>query len=247
MQKFAIFGDVHGCIDELTVLHNHLNDGDRIMISVGDLVDRGPDSVGVVRYVRDHFHYVVKGNHDSKLCRRFESDKVNYQYQEVLDAFSMPENVELVDWLKNLPNHIDFGDFVVAHAAHPYWDEMRVRKIRDVNLYGFTDGILNEHGFPARKPWARKWGELMNGKLMIHGHNAVHEPEFNDNVINVDTGAVYGGHLTAFLIPEMRFVSVRSEKYYDSVTAPSTSIYSRPDRLDEIWDVLDLDAASKMG
>lgn len=73
METYAIFGDVYGCIDELTLLHQHLNDGRRKMISVGDLVDRGPDSVGVVRFAQKHFDHVVKGNHDSKLHRRTAS------------------------------------------------------------------------------------------------------------------------------------------------------------------------------
>jgi hypothetical protein len=240
-QKYAIFGDIHGCIDELTRLFEILNDGTRKMISIGDLVDRGPDSVGCVRFVKDNFDYAVKGNHDSKLHRKIENDSVKYDYQDVLDEFRLPENAELVEWLKNLPTNIDFGDFVVAHAAHPYWNELRPKKIRDLNLYGFTDGILNDQGFPARLPWAHKWGKVMGDKLMIHGHNAVRHPEFNDGVVNVDTGCVYGGYLTAFLIPEMTFASVPAKTLYNykSGSGISDSIYDRPDGLTWIWKILD--------
>ena len=111
-------------------------------------------------------------------------------------------------FLDGLVSHyvLDDGKLVVAHAGMK--EEMQGRgsgKVRDFALYGETTGETDEFGLPVRYNWA---AEYRGTAMVVYGHTPVPEPEWLNRTINIDTGCVFGGKLTALRYPERELVSV---------------------------------------
>ena len=222
---FDIIGDVHGCYEELTALFVQLGyriesgptgpkatppDGRRA-IFVGDLVDRGPKIPEVLRLVmnmvEDGMAFCVPGNHDMKLMRKLKGRDVQLTHGladsiEQLDSETPEFKQAVIKFLDDMVSHyvFDEGKLVVAHAGMK--EEMQGRgsgKVRDFALYGETTGETDEYGLPVRYNWAAEY----RGKAMVvYGHTPVAEPEWLNRTINIDTGCVFGGKLTALRYPE---------------------------------------------
>ena len=114
----------------------------------------------------------------------------------------------LAEFLDGLVSHyvLDDGKLVVAHAGMK--EEMQGRgsgKVRDFALYGETTGETDEFGLPVRYNWA---AEYRGTAMVVYGHTPVPEPEWLNRTVNIDTGCVFGGKLTALRYPEKEFVSV---------------------------------------
>ena len=264
---FDIVGDVHGCCDELEQLLAELGyecnangayahpDG-RKAIFVGDLVDRGPrilDSVRLVKAMVDAGTALcVPGNHDMKLVRKLRGRDVQITHGldrtlAELEALTDEERDEVRDFLDGLVSHyvFDDGNVVVAHAGMK--EEMAGRgsgKVRDFALYGETTGETDEFGLPVRWNWA---AEYRGKAIVVYGHTPVPEPEWLNRTINIDTGCVFGGRLSALRYPEKELVSVPAAATYsepakpflpEEVAAPALTAQQRQDELLDIEDVL---------
>jgi polynucleotide kinase-phosphatase len=234
---FDIIGDIHGCIEELRELLTLLGyqlEGDvatppagRKAIFVGDLVDRGPGVASVLRLVmamtESGAALCVPGNHDIKLLRKLRGKDVPITHGiaetlEQLDREPAEFREHVGKFLDGLVSHyvLDDGKLVVAHAGMK--EEMQGRgsaKVRDFALYGETTGETDEFGLPVRLNWAAKY----RGKAMVvYGHTPVPEAEWLNHTVNIDTGCVFGGKLTAVRYPEEEFLSVHSKRtYYQSL------------------------------
>lgn len=239
---FDIIGDIHGCYSELeelliklgykinAVSPNETNYGfevitpeNRKIIFVGDLVDRGPDSPKVLKLVMSMVNsgiaYCVQGNHDFKLQKYLSGKKVQLknglditaqQLESETDEFK--NNVE--QFLYNLISHyvFDNGKLVVAHAGIK--EEMQGRgsgAVRTFCLYGETTGETDEFGLPVRYNWAK---EYRGNAKVVYGHTPVTSAEWINNTIDIDTGCVFGGKLTALRYPEEELISVNAKKVY---------------------------------
>jgi protein phosphatase len=264
---FDIVGDVHGCAGELEQLLAELgydrgDDGayvhpeGRRAVFVGDLVDRGPRIVDSVRLIKAMVEagsaLCVPGNHDVKLVRKLRGRDVQITHGldrslAELDGVGEEEREEIRDFLDGLVSHyvFDEGKLVVAHAGMR--EEMAGRgsgKVRDFALYGETTGETDEFGLPVRWNWAAEY----RGKAMVvYGHTPVPEPEWLNRTINIDTGCVFGGRLTALRYPEQELVSVPAAATYsepakpflpDELAAPALTAQQREDELLDIEDVL---------
>ena len=259
---FDIIGDVHGCHDELTALLTRLGyapsdaawshpDG-RQAIFLGDLVDRGPDSPGVLRLVMDMVAsgtaLCVQGNHDNKLERKLAGRdvKVNHGMAETLAQLEMlPDDRRTVfrdevrAFLDGLRSHywLDGGRLVVAHAGLKA--EMHGRgsgAVRGFALYGETTGETDEFGLPVRYEWARDYrGEA----TVVYGHTPVPEPEWVNRTLCIDTGCVFGGGLTALRYPERELVRVAAKQTY-AVPVRPLAVVTTP----EAYDLLDIEDIS---
>jgi protein phosphatase len=259
---FDIIGDIHGCRDEAVELLRALGytvagtreapevsaPADRRAIFVGDLVDRGPDSPGVLRLV---MHMVangtalcVPGNHDVKLMKKLRGRdvRVSHGLAETLQQLeSEPEGFrqEVAEFVYRLVSHylLDDGKLVVAHAGLKQSLQGRASgAVREFALYGETTGETDEYGLPVRYDWA---GEYRGPAMVVYGHTPVPEPEWINRTLCVDTGCVFGGRLTALRYPERELVSVPAARvYYEPVRpiAPKTDAASTRDGL-----VLDID------
>jgi len=153
---------------------------------------------------------------------------------------------EMVEFFRSLVSHyvLDDGELVVAHAGMR--EDMQGRgsaRVRDFALYGETTGETDEFGLPVRYNWAAEY----RGKAMVvYGHTPVPEPEWLNRTINIDTGCVYGGRLTALRYPERELVSVKAKRTYseparpflsEEEQAPELSAQQRDDDLLRLEDV----------
>ncbi|MEV4184631.1 polynucleotide kinase-phosphatase, partial [Streptosporangium canum] len=236
---FDIIGDVHGCRAELETLLRALgweiepgatgatHPEGRTAVFVGDLVDRGPDSPGVLRLVMGMVAagtaLCVSGNHEQKLARALNGRKVRVAHglQESLDQLAAePEEFRTaaLAFMDGLISHyqLDGGRLVVAHAGLKEAYHGRASgRVRSFALYGDTTGETDEYGLPVRYPWAR---EYRGRAMVVYGHTPVPETEWINNTICLDTGVVFGGRLTALRYPAKEIVSVPAEKvWYESV------------------------------
>ncbi|MFP4421609.1 MAG: AAA family ATPase [Desulfococcaceae bacterium] len=235
---FDIIGDIHGCGDELEELLDRLGyrsetDGGRVhpegrkVLFLGDLTDRGPRNVWVVRtalaMARESRALACPGNHDDKLVRmlRGRDVKVDHGLERTRDDFdALPEAererlaANLMAFYEGLPSHyvLDGGNLVAAHAGLRADLQGRVSpKVRKFALFGDITGKKDEHGLPVRGDWAANY----RGRAMVvYGHSPVKKPVWRRRTINIDTGCVFGGRLTALRYPELELVSVAARKTY---------------------------------
>lgn len=235
---FDIIGDIHGCASELETLLGKLgyedgaHPGGRTAVFVGDLVDRGPDSPGVLRRVMGMVGsgnaLCVPGNHENKLARHLKGSKVQRTHglAETIEQLSHePEEFvrEVRTFIQGLVSHyvLDGGKLVVAHAGLPEKYHGRTSgRVRAHALYGETTGETDEFGLPVRYPWAEDY----RGKAtVVYGHTPVPNTAWINNTICLDTGAVFGGKMTALRWPERELVDVPAEKvWYEPVKPLAT-------------------------
>jgi protein phosphatase len=232
---FDIVGDVHGCSVELEELLARLeyrpsnagaalvHPAGRRVIFLGDLVDRGPDAAGVLRramaMVAAGQALCVPGNHDDKLLRKLRGRNVRIAHglAETLEQLARepePFRAAVEAFLGGLPSHyvLDQGRLVVAHAGMPKMLQGQdTRRARDFALYGETTGEVDAHGLPVRVNWALRY---RGRAAVVYGHTPVAEPRWLHNTINIDTGCVFGGRLTALRYPERELVSVPARAVY---------------------------------
>jgi protein phosphatase len=267
---FDVVGDVHGCRAELEELLGRLGyplirDGDgrpvgaahpegRTAVFVGDLVDRGPDSPGVLRLVMGMVAagtaLCVPGNHENKLVRALRGRNVRVSHGLERTLAQLGEEpaefrAEVERFCDGLISHyvLDGGALVVAHAGLPERFHGRASgRVRSFALYGDTTGETDEFGLPVRYPWAT---EYRGRATVLYGHTPVPEPEWVNGTLCLDTGCVFGGRLTALRYPERELVSVPAgETYYeparpflpDGGQAPRAS--TRDDEALDVDDVL---------
>lgn len=231
----------------------------RKVVFVGDLVDRGPrilDSLSLVRnMVASGNALCVPGNHDVKLLRKLRGKNVQITHG-LADSISEIESVteeereaftkELSGFIDGLVSHyvLDDGKIVVAHAGMK--ESMQGRgsgKVREFALYGETTGETDEFGLPVRYPWA---SEYRGDAMVVYGHTPVPQPDWLNKTINIDTGCVFGGALTALRYPELETVYVKAKQTYceparpflaDDQRSPSLSTQHEHDDLLDLADV----------
>lgn len=245
---FDIIGDIHGCFEELKELLLKLGyvvdnvaftdatlgfdstpPADRKAVFLGDLVDRGPDSMSVLKLVMSMVNagtaYCVMGNHDFKFQKYLNGRRV--QLKNGLDiTVRQLEREPLVfkqllrKFLNSLSSYhiLDDGRLVVAHAGIK--EEMIGRQSGAVHsfcLFGDTTGELDELGLPVRRDWAK---EYQGDATIVYGHTPVPEPVWINKTINIDTGCVFGGKLSALRYPENELLAVKARKLYSHPARP---------------------------
>ncbi|MFE8989745.1 polynucleotide kinase-phosphatase [Streptomyces collinus] len=235
---FDIIGDIHGCAAELEALLGKLGYVDgvhpegRTAVFVGDLVDRGPDSPGVLRrvmaMVKSGNALCVPGNHENKYGRYLRGRKVQHTHGlaetiEQMTGESEEFLAEVREFLDGLVSHyvLDGGRLVVCHAGLPEKYHGRTSgRVRSHALYGDTTGETDEFGLPVRYPWAE---DYRGRAAVVYGHTPVPEATWLNNTICLDTGAVFGGKLTALRWPERELADVPAEQVWYEPTKPLRS------------------------
>ena len=213
-----IIGDLHGCCEELEDLieESGWEAGDQLF-SVGDLVAKGPNSLGVVRLMRELGGRAVRGNHDQHCLRWWQAKNAGQDLPTLKPAHQrVTEQLEGDDWewLADLPLWIEIPehDALVVHAGllpdvpleeqDPY-DLMNMRSILPDGSASrcYTEGI----------PWTTLWP---GPRLVVFGHDAVRGLQSRPHAVGLDTGCVYGGWLTGIWLPERDLVSVPARAAY---------------------------------
>ncbi len=236
---FDIIGDVHGCASELVRLLRRLgyrrasprapfrHPERRRAVFVGDLVDRGPRVVQAVRIVMRMSAagtaLCVPGNHDISFldCLNVVMDRVSpgtlktIRQIEALPAADRRRFLaQFQDFLLGLPPHLVLhgGRLAVAHAGiTPENFGQTTPEARRLAIFGQTTGERDHFGLPVRVKWAAGY---RGRALVVYGHTSVPVPEWIGNTVNIDTGCVYGGKLTALRYPERTLVSVQARRDY---------------------------------
>jgi protein phosphatase len=236
---FDIVGDVHGCLAELRLLLDGLgyveqasasgsepvyrHPTGRKAVFLGDLVDRGPDTPGVLRLVMAMVAagsgLCLPGNHDVKLMRKLRGRNVEIAHglsESLAQLATEPEQFRerVAAFIAARVSHyvLDDGKLVVAHGGMK--ESMQGRSsaaVRDFALYGETTGENDEYGRPIRYNWA---ADYRGAATVVYGHTPVPAADWLNNTICIDTGCVFGGWLTALRYPEREPVSVPAARSY---------------------------------
>ncbi len=206
--RTIVIGDIHGCYRELLELLAavEITDTDRL-ISLGDIVDRGADSVQVYDFLRNrHNTIVLMGNHERKHLRQ----TLSYA-QEIVKLQFGDRYQEFIDWAAKLPYYYETEAAIFVHAAIE--PKIPIELQREEVLCGCTAG----EKYLTRQYHNTYWSELYTGrKPVIFGHHVVgDEPLIIDRqVYGIDTGACHGGNLTAVIIPGFEIVQVPADRDY---------------------------------
>lgn len=232
--KYDIIGDIHGCFDELIQLLQKLGysldtgipihpEGRKIAF-VGDAMDRGPNSLKTIELMfrlQDNRELIYSpGNHCNKFYRFAKGNNVQLQHgieTTVAELHALPKEKQVnflnryQSFYESLPLYVSLnnGNLIIVHAGirENLIGSKNHKKIRTFVLYGDITGEKLPDGRPVRKDWAITY----RGKpFIVYGHTPVQEARFINNTVNIDTGCVFGGKLTAIRYPEMEVVSVPS-------------------------------------
>lgn len=211
--RLIVVGDVHGCLDELKALVALIRPRPRdILISVGDLVNRGPDSAGAIDWAIEHGVRGVMGNHEARLLR----------------ARRHPGSVSLKSYDKETMEQLQkrHWDYMASMSTTLYFPEWQTIVVHG----GFLPGtswwrqkldvvsriqVVTAKGKPAKRseapdgvPWAQTW---KGPELVVYGHTPRPEPEIDAHAIGIDTGCAYGNALTACILPGRKLVQVPAQ------------------------------------
>jgi diadenosine tetraphosphatase ApaH/serine/threonine PP2A family protein phosphatase len=212
MHRSIVIGDIHGCYEELEDLLRaaQATAEDRIF-SVGDLVTKGPASREVLEFFCDSRNtQAVLGNHEYALLRYYKGEAVDLEpaqsraIAELGDAFD-----SLMNWVSGLPHYLDLGSHMVVHAGIRPGLTIEEQTVEDLTELRTLDGPNPRSRIGT--PWFERYEDA---KVVIFGHWVFATPLVRNNAMGIDTGCVYGGRLTAVVLPDERLVSVPARRAY---------------------------------
>ena len=210
--RTIVVGDIHGCYDELMELVEKVGLGaDDRVISVGDLITKGPKSKEVLElFMTDARFTTVIGNHDLALRRKWNGEDIELKpAQKETHKELKGEKDAYASFLNRLPFTIDLDTHLVVHAG--------LRP--NVELYSQTTGdmtCLRTLGGDRESEEGTPWYHVYYGeKVVLFGHWPAPEPRRGKKAIGLDTGCVYGYNLTAYIIESDEFVQVKAKRAYD--------------------------------
>jgi serine/threonine protein phosphatase 1 len=205
MDRIIVIGDVHGCYFELRALLEEIGHRptDRLFF-VGDLIAKGPANREVLDFVRTTRHCAsVLGNNELALLRFWKGQNVTLNRPQLQTMAGLGDTFgRYMEWIAALPSHIDLGDFVIVHSGLRPGVPLEKQKIEDLTQIRTLDAS------------GTAWFERYDGKTAVFGHWVFDSPVLRKNAVGIDTGCVYGGSLSAVIMPERRIVSVPAVKAY---------------------------------
>lgn len=207
-------GDVHGCRDELAELLGKFGPtrGD-VVVAVGDLVNKGPDSAGVLDLVRSEGVRCVLGNHDARLLRVAGTPLSELDEKALRFSRSIgPRIHELAQDIRTWPLWLDLGELLVVHAGlepgKSRLEQMSPSILITIRTWDGTGECLDRAEDPP-------WYECMRWPVpVVFGHWAMRGLVDRPDVKGLDTGCVYGRRLTGWCPEEERFYQVQARREY---------------------------------
>lgn len=214
--RIIAIGDIHGCHEEFADLLARLafQPDDRLIL-LGDLVNRGPNSLAVIELARRHQAVSLLGNHELRLLeyrRSGDRQRLKPEDQQTLDQlgpqeWSYLEAMPLTHELPEMNLVFVHGGFLPGQP----WQEQPAEVVTRIQ-------VIDQDGRPQKRaecPGGRVWAELWEGPpFVVYGHLPRRDIHRRPWSVGIDTGCAMGGHLTAFILPERRFVQVRARRRY---------------------------------
>ena len=214
--RTVIVGDVHGCLDELLALVERCGEpGDTRYVMVGDLVAKGPNSQGVVAWARASKVEAVMGNHDAAVLRVRDPDvdpAPKAHHVAVAETMSDDE----LAWLAARPLWLALDDDPVApHLVVHGGLVPGVPLAQQERKYLLNLRSITRDGAPSKKIEGTPWAALWKGPPhVVFGHDAIRGLQRHRWATGLDTGCVYGGALTALVLPAGDLVSIQARRAY---------------------------------
>ena len=205
-------GDIHGCYEQLMEALEKITfnpDVDRL-ISVGDLVNRGPDSVKCLNLLKETWFHAVFGNHEDMMIKSFRHEWSTYNYVQNGGKwfFHLPyeeqeQLVLLADAKMTLIIEVetDIGIIGVIHANAPD-DWQKYHRLNNDEDF-FDDNLVEDTIWGRRRIYGGQDGRVNGIDYVIVGHTPVEDVTVLDNIVYIDTGAVYDGSLTILSVNEV--------------------------------------------
>ncbi|MCM8529774.1 MAG: metallophosphoesterase [Lentisphaeraceae bacterium] len=222
-QRTIFIGDIHGCYDEFITLLNKVEydpNADRL-ISLGDLVHKGPDSAKVIDYMIDKQVDVIMGNHDWYFYRALKDENERYTEGDDILSKSAHSKDNILNWLETLPYYIEEANFIAVHGClnptEKKFYKTTPKKMMFGRYFNTKDKTISSKIKGDEKndyiPWYKAYPrEYLKGKYVIFGHWAKKESIEYKSFRGLDTGCCYGGKLSALILPDDRIVQVNSNQ-----------------------------------
>ena len=192
--RTLIIGDVHGCSAELQTMILQVQASNIIL--VGDLFTKGPDPIGVWELIQHYHIQSTLGNHDVAICT------------------TRPKKLpfEAYQYIETLPLTIELENCIVVHAGfHPF---EKTTKQQAITIRRVPNDLNDKNPF-----W---WELITTKKLIVYGHDAKRGlQDHRPHTLGLDTGCVYGGHLTGYLVEEDRLISIPARQCYCPIQKPT--------------------------
>ncbi len=220
MQQRTIFiGDIHGCYDEFINLLDKLKydvKKDRL-ISLGDIIHKGPYSAKVLDYFINSSIEVICGNHEDWLMRSLKGEAKASPWQEEVLSESSFSAKEIEKWISNLPLYIKGEGFLAVHAGLSAYDKIAKTSRRNLLTMRYVNPLTKEfyskNKLAGLVPWFEEFCENKSGEEeVIYGHWAATKIKKYDRTICLDTGCCYGGNLSAYILPTKEIFQVESQQ-----------------------------------
>lgn len=228
-KRHIFIGDIHGCLDEFNELLDKLSynpQTDRLIL-LGDLVDRGPDSVGVVRKAREMKLESLMGNHEHKYIKWFRSQGSRVDVYDRADYYNQLSDQDIT-YIHDMPTYIELDDVIAVHAGLKPGIRLSEQRKDDLMYLRYTDSDrkfislkkINKLGKEATG--ALFWTEFWQGpKSVVYGHNVhsyehplIEEVAPGVTCYGLDTGCCFGGRLTALIWETKEIVQVQAKRAY---------------------------------
>lgn len=218
-KRTILVGDVHGCADELALLAQKVGyrPGQDEMILVGDLINRGPDSLGAWRLFKELRARSVLGNHELHLIRDAAGIEVKKRWIEGFKERFGGQFASYLEDIRSWPAYLEREDLLVVHAG--LWPGRRPQDtdpgvLTSIRTWDGTGADLQSEANPP-------WFDFYSGdKLVVFGHWAKLGGVVRPNLVGLDTGCVYGKKLTALVLPEKELVSVEALAVHCPIKTP---------------------------
>jgi bis(5'-nucleosyl)-tetraphosphatase (symmetrical) len=218
MSRLIIYGDIHGCYDELTQLRKKINPLKKdIEVCVGDVITRGKASIKTLRYLQANNIKSVLGNHEDKIIRYLKHQKslkinpikLDDDEKNIVDNL----NKQDIEFLQKMPLFMKFGEIVILHGGlQNYFHLEKISKKTQAKILRmrFLDENGNFISLNQESKTSIFWADIYDGNqgFVVYGHQKFDKEKINKYALGIDTGCVYGKKLTASI-----FKNTNSNKF----------------------------------
>ncbi|MGA1205671.1 MAG: metallophosphoesterase [Opitutales bacterium] len=214
--RTLIIGDVHGCLEEMAlVLKQFKPTPDDRILTVGDLINRGPDSRATIDFARENGIRSVLGNHEKRLLKAWRNGGRSQLKNHSRKTFAILTEDDF-QWIDSWPHIFNIPSLksLVVHGGFVPGKKWKRQSAFDVTYVQ----VIDRHGHPAKRadaPKGRPWADFYEGKKHVfYGHTPRPHPLLHARATGLDTGCVYGGELTAVSLPDFSFYRASAKRPY---------------------------------